>query len=296
MRQILAFLLVAGLVAVAACSGSTPSGPTPPPPDPPPAGSETFVGAGDIGLCGSAGTSGTARLLDAIGGTVFTTGDNAYPNGSARDFANCYDPTWGRHKSRTFPVPGNHDYETPGAAAYFDYFGDAAGSPGQGYYSYDVGAWHILALNSNVSAQAGSTQYAFVTRDLANRRTPCTLAYWHHPVFSSGPNGNSRVMADIYRALYDANVDVVLTGHDHWYERFAPQDPDGRLDTARGIRQFVVGTGGAEQTGLTRLQPNSEFQLRAFGVLRMTLNANGYEWAFVQVSGAIVDFNTGRCH
>jgi calcineurin-like phosphoesterase family protein len=296
MRLSLPVVFTCALTAAACGGGANPGGPTDPPPPPPTGGSRVLVGAGDIGMCGSPGPAATARLIDGIDGAVFTAGDNAYPNGSARDFAACYDPTWGRHRDRTYPTPGNHDYETPGASAYFDYFGEIAGAPGLGFYSFDLGSWHVLALNSNIRVEPGSPQYAFVTRDLALHPTPCTLAIWHHPVFSSGPNGNNRYMADIYRALYDANADIVINGHDHWYERFGPQDADGRPDTARGIRQFVVGTGGAEQTGLARQQPNSEFQLRAFGVLKLTLNPGSYEWSFVQTSGAVVDFATGRCH
>jgi hypothetical protein len=296
-RQFLLAIAAAAALA-SACSGNGMPPPNPGPGPGPSPGPTTavFVGAGDIGMCGREAPFATARLLDSIEGTVFTAGDNAYPSGSMRNFLDCYEPSWGRHKERTFPVPGNHEYETPNASAYFEYFGDNAGSSIQGYYSYEVGSWHVLALNSNIPAGVGSAQYAFVTRDLAAHPVPCTIAIWHHPVFSSGPNGNAPIMRDIYRALYDANADVVINGHEHWYERFAPQDAEGRLDTARGVRTFIVGTGGADQTGLVRQQPNSEFQLQAFGVLKLTLNQGSYDWTFLRTNGAIGDFNTGRCH
>lgn len=255
-----------------------------------------LVGAGDIAVCGSAGTIATAKLLDGIQGTVVTLGDNVYYHGSLREFLDCYEPTWGRHKDRTFPSPGNHDYETPGAAGYFDYFGESAGQPGLGYYSYDLGSWHILSLNSNISASAGSPQYAFVARDLTTRPASCTLAYWHHPLFSSGPNGNTRTMTDIYKLLYDNGADVVLNGHEHWYERFEPQTADGVADTARGIRQFVVGTGGGEITGEAQRKANSAIRIGDFGVLRLTLQQGSYDWNFVRVGGAIADSGAGGCH
>lgn len=256
-----------------------------------------FSGAGDIGQCGRQGPIATARLLDSIEGAVFTLGDNAYFQGSFRQFMDCYEPTWGRHKDRTFPSPGNHEYETPGAAGYFDYFGEAAGQRGLGYYTFDLGSWHILSLNSNVDAAVGSPQYAFVARDLtANSSKPCTLAYWHHPLHSSGPNSSQRRMADIYRLLYDNNADLVLAGHEHWYERFAPLNPDGAIDTARGLRQYVVGTGGADLTGEFVRKNHSEVRLQTHGVLRLTLQSGSYDATFVPVGGGVGDFSTGRCH
>jgi hypothetical protein len=278
------------------CGDGGPSTPTATPIVPPRGQPVTFVGAGDIALCGSPGTEATARLLDGIDGTVFTAGDNAYFHGNANDYARCYDPTWGRHRDRTRPSPGNHEYETPGAAAYFDYFGDLAGPPGRGYYSFRLGSWHIISLNSNIPTQAGSAQWLFLRSELAQNAVPCTLVYWHHALFSSGPNGNHRYMFDFWRALYDAGADVIVNGHDHSYERFAPQDPDGRLDTARGLRQFIVGTGGAEMTASLAPLPNSEVRLRAFGVLKFTLDEGAYEWSFLQANGQIGDFGSGRCH
>lgn len=243
-----------------------------------------LVGAGDIALCGPAADA-TARLLDTIVGSVFTAGDNTYPTGSADNFTKCYEPTWGRHKARTFPSPGNHEYEVSGAGPYFSYFGPAAGPPGLGYYSYDLGSWHVLSLNSNISGQPGSPQYEWIRSDLALRARPCTLAYWHHPVFSSGPNGNLPVMREIWRLLDQAEVDVVIVGHDHDYERFAPQDADGRPNP-RGIREFVVGTGGGPLYQQTVVKPNSEVRdSHTWGVLKLTLRANAYDWEFVPVDG-----------
>jgi hypothetical protein len=257
---------------------------------------QVFVGAGDIALCDRSGASeATARLLDGIDGTVFTLGDNAYQSGTAQEFRDCYDPTWGRHKNRTRPVPGNHEYETPGATPYFNYFGLNAGPLGRGYYSFEVGNWHAIALNSNISVAADSPQGAWLRADLAANRTRCTIAYWHHPLFSSGKHGNQPRMRDVWRLLHEAGADIVLSAHDHTYERFAPQDPDGFPDTARGIRQFVVGTGGAAPYEFTNIRPTSEVRMSKLGVLKLTLRADDYDWSFSPVSGP-GDSGTGVCH
>jgi hypothetical protein len=238
----------------------------------------------------------TARLLDGIGGTVFTLGDNVYSSGTMAEYRDCYDPTWGRHRDRTRPVPGNHEYESPGAGPYFAYFGFNAGQPGLGYYSYDLGAWHIVALNSNVSARSNSLQGQWLRADLASSQSRCSLAYWHHPLFSSGPNGDSSDMRDFWRILYDAGAEVVLGGHDHDYERFALQDPDGRADPAHGIREFVVGTGGAAPYQFGRIHGNSEARLSgSYGVLKLTLQADSYLWEFDSASG-VSDAGAGGCH
>jgi hypothetical protein len=242
-----------------------------------------IAGAGDIALCGSPGAQGTATLLDAIDGTVFTAGDNAYFQGSAAQFAQCYEPTWGRHKGRTRPAPGNHEYETPGASGYFDYFGSSAGPRGQGYYSFNVGPWHIVSLNSNVLASDGSAQMQWLREDLAATNARCVAAIWHHPLFSSGQNGPLPFMRDVWRALRELGADVVITGHDHIYERFARQDETGRA-TSEGLREFIVGTGGAELTSVVRLSPNSEARMaNVFGVLKLTLRADSYSWQFIAV-------------
>ena len=204
-----------------------------------------LVGAGDIGVCGSSAAAATGQLLDGVNGTVFTTGDNAYPNGSEANFRDCYEPYWGRHRARTRPVAGNHEYEAGGGVPYFNYFGENAGPFGLGYYSYRAGSWHVVALNSEVPSGPGSAQMQWLRAELSGTRSQCTLAYWHRPLFSSGPHGPNASMREIWRVLYEFDADVVIAGHEHLYERFAPQDPDGRADSMRGIRQFTVGTGGA---------------------------------------------------
>jgi hypothetical protein len=271
-----------------------PDPPVIPPPPPPPASTQIFVGAGDIAMC-DANSEATAKLLDAIGGTVFALGDQAYFSGTADEYRRCYDPTWGRHKGRTRPVPGNHEYLSAGAAPYYAYFGANAGPPGLGYYSFDLGSWHAIALNSNIDVSAGSAQAAWLRGDLAASRTRCTIAYWHHPLFTSGPDGPSPEMRDVWRLLYDAGADVVLNGHEHLYERFGPQDPGGAADLSRGIRQFVAGTGGAFLYQPIAVRPNSERQLTTFGVLKLTLQADGYQWDFIPVSGP-GDSGSGICH
>ena len=246
-------------------------------------GDPVFVGAGDIANCGHSNDEATAKLLDSIPGTVFTTGDNVYPDGTAAQFTNCYAPTWGRHKDRTRPAPGNHDYHTAGAAGYFNYFGAAAGDPGKGYYSYNLGAWHIISLNSEVTSSA---QEQWLRADLAANNSRCTLAYWHHPRFSSGQHGNSTRSQAFWQALYEAGADVVLNGHDHTYQRFALQNPSGQADPNRGIREFVVGTGGAGLYPFPTTQPNTEVRNNTtFGVLKLTLHATSYDWQFVPIAG-----------
>jgi hypothetical protein len=271
-----------------------PDPPVPSPSPPPPASTQIFVGAGDIAMC-DANSEATAKLLDAIGGTVFALGDQAYFSGTADEYRRCYDPTWGRHKGRTRPVPGNHEYLSAGAAPYYAYFGTNAGPAGLGYYSFDVGSWHAIALNSNIDVSAGSAQAAWLRGDLAASRARCTIAYWHHPLFTSGPDGPSPEMRDFWRLLYDAGADVVLNGHEHLYERFAPQDPTGTADPSRGIREFIAGTGGAVLYQPITVRPNSERLLTAFGVLKLTLQADGYQWEFIPVSGG-GDSGGGTCH
>jgi hypothetical protein len=257
---------------------------------------QVFVGAGDIALCERrAEAEATARLLDGIDGTVFALGDNAYQSGTDQEFRDCYDPTWGRHKNRTRPVPGNHEYETPGAAPYYTYFGLNAGPPGRGYYSFEIGNWHAIALNSNIAAGADSPQGAWLRADLATSRTRCTIAYWHHPLFSSGKHGDQPRMREIWRLLHEAGADIVLSGHDHTYERFAPQDADGFPDAAHGIRQFVVGTGGAAPYAFTSVRSTSEVRMSTLGVLKLTLRADDYDWSFSPVSGP-GDSGSGACH
>lgn len=265
---------------------------------------KVIIAAGDIADCTSQGDELTAELLDSIRGTVAALGDNAYPNGTDANYANCYDPTWGRHKARTRPTPGNHEYHTAAAGAYFRYYGAAAAEPGKGYYSYDLGDWHIIVLNSNsdcadIRCGMGSSQLRWLRDDLAAHPAKCTLAYWHHPRFNSGSHhGNSTNVAPFWRALYESGADVVLNGHEHLYERFAPQTPDAQPDAARGIRQFTVGTGGRDEYSFGKVQPNSEVrQSGTPGVLKLELDRDGYRWEFIPVRGATFrDAGSGTCH
>jgi hypothetical protein len=259
-----------------------------------------FVGAGDIADCGNDNDEATAGLLDGIAGTVYTLGDNAYSSGTAAEFNTCYDPTWGRHKARTRPSPGNHDYKTSGASAYYDYFRALAGPPGRGYYSFDLGDWHIVSLNSEITMSAGSPQETWLRDDLAASTKQCTLAYWHKPRFSSGTQHGSNSSAQpLWEALYDVHADIVLGGHEHNYERFAPQAADGTADPANGIREFIVGTGGkSHYDDQGTPLPNSEvFNGTTYGVLKLTLGAGTYSWEFVPVAGgSFTDSGTGNCH
>lgn len=300
MRRVLIVLVC---VTCGYCGSQSPTGPTPgpsptsPPPSQPPSGPQIFVGAGDIAMC-DVNSVATAALLDSIGGYVFTLGDNAYFRGTREEYRNCYDNTWGKHKGRTFPVPGNHEYMSAGAAPYFEYFGElASGSTGEGYYSFEVGEWHAIALNSNIPASAGSGQATWLRNDLMANRARCTIAYWHHPLFTSGPDGDTPAMRDLWRILYEFNADIILNAHEHMYERFAPQDPDGNADPAHGIRQFTVGTGGAEFYGVSVRQPNSEVLINTVhGVLTLALDTGRYAWAFVAVDHTVRDSGSGACH
>jgi len=277
-------------------------GPNPTPPLPQASGPVVFVGAGDIAIP-SGHDDATARLIDLIPGDVFTLGDDAYPNGSAENFK-VFDRTWGRFAGFIHPAPGNHEYMTAGASGYFGYFGQAAGPAGLGYYSFDLGSWHLISLNSNyeygVAVDAGSPQAAWLQSDLAKNATvKCTLAYWHHPLFSSGQNGSYQGMKPIFDILYNAGAEIVLNGHDHLYERFGPQTGDGRPDPARGIRQFIVGTGGvnADYRFITT-RPNSDKQINGVnGVLKLTLFPDSYQWEFVTApNGSVADSGNGSCH
>lgn len=257
---------------------------------------EVFLGAGDIGLCGSAGPEATARILDGQSGKVFTLGDNAYPKGSDEDYRNCYAPSWGRHLSRTSPVPGNHEYATPGATGYFNYFGFRAGLTDRGYYAFGLGAWRIFALNSEVPVSAGSEQAVWLEEQLATTRNPCTAAYWHRPLVSSGPHGDNADMRDLFRILHTAGVEFVLSGHDHLYERFERLDADGRPDPL-GVRQFIVGTGGGHLSIPLRVRTGSQVQGTEWGVLRLDLAPGSYRWRFLPVAGGTFqDSGFDTCH
>lgn len=265
----------------------------------------TVLAAGDIAFCerswsrkikdwlrgysGVPGAPATAALLDRLPGAVLILGDLAYWEGSAEEFTGCYDRSWGRHKDRSYPVPGNHEYQSPEARPYFDYWGERAGETGKGYYSFDLGAWHIVALNSNIATGLGSEQEAWLRRDLAAAEAGCILAYWHHALFSSGRHGDQPQMRDAYRALYEAGASVVLGAHDHDYERFAPMGPEGRPDPEHGLRSFVVGTGGGQlKTPTIRETPRENSEVvngTTWGVLKLTLYAEAYAWRFVPVDG-----------
>jgi hypothetical protein len=244
----------------------------------------------------------TSDLLVGAGlAAVLPLGDIQYERGTLDSFHTYYDPTWGRVKSITRPAIGNHEYGTAGAAGYFAYFGAAAGKPGQGWYSYDVGAWHLIALNSNcgsVGCGPGSPQVEWLESDLAAHRPSCTLAYWHHPHFSSGRHGDAGTTDDFWDTLHRAGADVVLAGHDHSYERFAPQTEAGVADPAYGIREFVVGTGGRSHYSFESIKPNSQARNDdTYGVLFLTLRPASYTWRFASIAGStFTDTGSDDCH
>jgi hypothetical protein len=255
---------------------------------------ETFViaGAGDIATRRSDDEQ-TAVLLDRIDpDVVFTTGDNAYPDGTLSDFENYYHPTWGRFKARTRPTPGNHDYHTEGASGYFTYFGSRAPGP---YYSYDLGGWHLVALNSEISMEAGSPQHAWLRKDLATSDSRCTLAYWHRPRYTSGKYDDFTSTIPLWQLLYADGAELVLNGHDHNYQRYRPMNPNGQMDTGRGIREIVVGTGGAGLYALRSDSRRDTAQARVHGVLELTLRPDGYDWTFHPVSGSFSDSGSASC-
>jgi hypothetical protein len=259
------------------------------------AGDPVLVGAGDIASCWWLADGATGRLLDAIPGTVFTLGDNVYQAGTAAEFRKCYDPAWGRARERTYPSAGNHDERTNNGAAYYAYFGARAGPPGKGYYSYDLGSWHIVVYNSNSAERmrAGSEQMEWLRKDLAMHPSACVLAYGHHPRFSSGKRGVEERVKVLWDVLYAAGADVVVSGHEHFYERFAPQTPDGQADSVHGIRQIIAGTGGAPFYRIRTRAKNSEVRSQTHGVLKLTLHEGSYDWDFVPVRG---DRFTDRGH
>jgi hypothetical protein len=295
-------LLLAGLLC-AYCAGTDPQSPTSPDvPLLPPRSDEvaTLVGAGDIGVCGSDAPFATGRLLDHLTGTIFAAGDLAYEDGTAEQFQKCYDPAWGRHKARTRPAPGNHDYNSPGAVPYFAYFGANAGPPGLGYYTYTSGNWQIYSLNSNLGGSQGAAELQWLRSEMTSQPSQCSLAYFHHPRFSSGPHGQMAtipIVRDLWFDLYNAGVEIAISGHEHFYERFAPQTPDGVADPDHGIRQFVAGTGGGPLAPALRRVANSEVLLTSHGILKLTLEPQSYKWEFLSAdSGSVVDSGNGTCH
>jgi acid phosphatase type 7 len=267
-----------------------------------PADAYTFVGASNIASCSWDGDELTAQVLDGIvaqdpNATVFNAGDAAYDGTStASELANCYGPNWGRHKARTYVALGNNEYKTDPNPTW-DYFGDRAGPRGKGYYSYDLGAWHVVMLNDNIAFGPGSAQDTWLQQDLAASASTCTIAVFHRPLFSSGAASSTPSRKPIWDRLYAAGVEIVLNGHRTWYERFAPQTPDGTVDAANGIREFVVGTGGFT-TGIdTPTAANVEKQGNTRGVLKLTLTPGGYTWQYVPIAGkTFTDTGSGTCH
>ena len=258
-----------------------------------------LLAAGDIASCQSQGDEATARLLDSLPGTVLALGDNVYRHGSMDEYRQCYEPSWGRHRARTRPTLGNHEYYVRGAAPYFAYFGEAAGPAGKGYYSFDVGGWHVVSLNSNIDARAGSPQERWLRTDLAAHPVRCTLAFWHAARFSSGgKHGSTAAVGPLWRALYEADADVIVEAHDHLYERIAPLAPDGRVDAARGMRSFIVGTGGGgEHHVFGPILAASEARYNdGPGLLKLTLSGDGYAWEFIAAPGVVRDRGAGNCH
>lgn len=261
-----------------------------------------FINPGQVNTadCQMAATADRLQQLDLV--AVLPLGDTQYNRGAFSAYQKSYAPTWGRLKKISHPAPGNHEYETEGAAGYYQYFGSAAGDRQKGYYSIDLGKWHLIALNSNCEAvggcEAGSPQEKWLKADLATHPKACTLAYWHHPRYSSGSHGSDERFDDFWQDLYQAGVELVLTGHDHDYERFAPQAPGGKLDAQKGVREFVVGTGGASHYAFKSTQPNSEVRnTGTFGVLQLALLPKGYQWKFVPVEGkSFTDSGSENCH
>ena len=317
------FILLAMILAACAAPSASSTAPSPAPPSPAlPTSTATatpvasaapsataaeqiesaiILAAGDIADCALEGDSATAALIeDRPDAVVAALGDLVYPSGNADTFARCYVPVWGDFVDRTRPAVGNHDLEADGGAAYWDLFGDNAGSAGEGWYSYDLGDWHVVVLNSNcdrIGCDIGSAQHDWLLADLAASDADCTLAYWHHPRFTSGKHGGDPLMgARFWTTLADAGAELVLTGHDHHYERFAPMDARG-TPVPDGLRQFVVGTGGGVLRPAVRVAPASELIIDdAYGVLELTLWPGSYAWSFIGVDGSELDAGTGACH
>lgn len=270
--------------------------------------SVTIYAAGDIADCrkmpaAESHAAETAaliatRLANDKNAAVLTVGDHTYPVGLLSEFYDCYDKTWGQFKARTHPAPGNHEYYTPEASGYYGYFTEPNDTGRRSYYSVEIGTWHVVSLNSNLREHAYAAQLAWLKEDLAKHPATCTLAYWHHPVFSSGGHGNNSFMKETWKILEDANADVILSGHDHDYERFAPQNVSGERDDQYGMREFIIGTGGAYLTPMFLRKENSEIRNNTtFGVLKMVLKEDSYEWEFLPVAGStFTDRGSGKCH
>ncbi len=261
-----------------------------------------LVGAGDIAICAEPGAEITAAMLDSLPGTVFTAGDNSNEFGSRQNYLDCFDPTWGRHKDRIYPAAGNHDYYSEIGKPYFEYFGARAGLPSEGYYAFDLGAWRVIVLNSQCEfaggCAAGAPQLEWLRSEVEENPRRCTLAIWHYPLFTSSARGGYAVVRPFWRILYEAGTDVILNGHDHHYERFAPQDPFGNRDEERGVRQFIIGTGGGGLRPVAGVADNSEAQiLFTYGLLKLTLHSGSYDWEFIPQPGRPgSDSGSAACH
>ena len=292
-------MAAAAAIATVGCGERTPR-------DEPPAPSRgnpnVLVAAGDIAGCDTDGDEATAKVLARQKpGTVAPLGDNAYEYGTEKQFRECYGPTWGRFKGRTRPAVGNHEYAQPEARGHFSYFGGAAGRAGEGWYSYEAGPWHVVVLNSmceRVACGPGSPQVRWLRADLAKSTRPCTLAYFHHPRFSSGSkHGDHPEVETFWRELVRDRADLVLSAHDHSYERFAPLTPSGRRSDRRGLRQIVVGTGGRSLRPFGRIKPGSmKRDAKTLGILRLDLKPRSYSWRFVPAAGGgFTDSGKARC-
>jgi hypothetical protein len=320
MRHIFGTIRLLSLLTPAACLPTVQL--TPPAANAPAAqvalsGASIFIGAGDIAGCGQNNDQLTAMLVDSllkadsiakVNDAVFTAGDNVYDSGTPDEFLRCFTPTWGdptkRIMKKIHPSPGNHEYLSPAANGYYAYFGAAAGAPDKGYYSYTVGTWHVVALNSEMFVNFGfsqaqrTEQLAWLVKDLTTSPKACTIAYFHHPRFSSGYHGSDVSLAPVWTILYEHNVDLVLNGHDHDYERFVAQNPDAQPDSVRGIPEIIVGTGGEELRGFggKRIK-NSVMQVEGrAGILLLTLGAAEYRSVFMGVTGGQWDASGGKCH
>lgn len=299
-RVLLCSVLATTVSLAAGCGGG---GPTEPPGSLP---AETILVAGNIATCGTTNDEATAAILDTLQGTIFTLGDNVFPDGSLEAYNECYEPSWGRHKARTYASLGNHEYRSGSPTPSFNYFGDRAGPRDRGYYSLDLGNWHIIVLNLNDMTLdesrpfAGSVQDQWLQADLTANTKTCVLALWHNPrFFSSNTIGwtSNAFVTDVWMRLYDAGVDVVLNGHQHHYERFPPMTPTGSVDEVRGIRAFNVGTGGESTEPMVAIAEHSAVRSHAFGILKLTLDATRYSWEFVpSVPGEFSDAGTGSCN
>ena len=309
------------------CNGCNFGLQTTPPGDAPAAevalsGSAVLVGAGDIASCGDIGDEGTARLVDSVlkvnaaarvPTAVFSLGDHAYPMATDRQLRRCFTPSWGDSKKGIMaairPTMGNHDWQASRGAPYYRYFGPKAGPVGKGYYSYDLGDWHVVALNSELAAEGTrseiTTQEEWLRNDLRANGKKCTVAYFHRPLFSSAYRQGAPEMRPIYEILFAANVDLILAGHDHHYERFLPQTPAGVVDSTRGIEQIIVGTGGAtlrgfkSRFGFSAPPPSGNSTTRIqghYGVLKLNLGKDEYSSVFIDVNGRLWDPSSGKCH